>query len=80
MSTVKIDCSVLKDTILEIATHYCNNNRIVEHITTSLVENGVVDETWGHLMYSEDGNYLPGGMDIDKQILDQLEEYVTSLV
>ena len=80
MSNIKVDCSVLKDTILEIATHYRNDDRIVEHITTSLVENGIVDETWGHLMYSEDVNYLPGGMDIDKQILDQLEEYVTSLV
>jgi len=77
---VKIDCSVLKDTILETAKGYRKDERIVERITTSLVENGFVDETWGHLMYDEEGDWLPNGMQADTAIQNQLEEYIASLV
>jgi hypothetical protein len=77
---VKIDCSVLNDVITECYQHCRGDDRAVEHITTSLVENGVVDDTWGYLMYGEDGDWLPDGMEVDQQIQDQLEQYITTTI
>lgn len=86
MSTIKIDCSVLDEVILELYTYHrvdrglSSLDRVVGHILTALVENNYVDETWGLLMYSKDGNYLPDGMETDRQILRQLDDYVTKMV
>jgi len=80
MSTFDIDYSVLDDVIVEIYSHHKGDHRATERICTSLVENSYVDDTWGHLIYQEDGNYTENGMDIDMQILEGLEQYVAALI
>jgi len=86
MNTIKIDCSVLDEVILELYTYHrvdrglSGLDRVVGRILTDLVENNYVDETWGSLMYGKDGDYLPDGMETDRQILRQLDDYVTKTV
>lgn len=80
MKTVNVDCSVLDDVIKELYQYHRGDARAVERICTALVENEHVDQTWGHLMYSKDGNYIEGGMEVDAAILDQLEQYVTATI
>ena len=80
MNTVDIDCSILNDVITDSYQSHRNDKEIVSHIMTDMVENGYVDETWGTLMYDDDGNYTEDGVEIDAAILNKLEQYITELV
>ena len=77
MNIPNIDCSVLNDVIAESFQEHPNDDRIVEHILTDMVENGYVDRTWGNLVYTEDGGYRENGMEIDDVILNKLEHHIT---
>lgn len=79
MNIKDIDCSVLDD---KIAESYRNHQEsMVDHIMTDMIEGGIVDKTWGSLIYNEDGGYNEvDGVACDEMILKELEQHIAEFV